>query len=475
VFIWRYGTACFCGLVILRTCSDELSFLYFTSILRQIMSIQANSQPFASASRLLKGGVVAGFMCLAALMATLLAVNPAAASQVVGEVTLTIGKSRIDRNDGATEPQKGGSVQEGDVIRTTDNGHVHIRFIDGARVSVRPNSVFRIHEFKYSPADPAASVVRLSLDSGEARSISGAAAQAAKDRFRLNTPLVAIGVKGTDFVTQVSKDVIRVTVNQGAIVMAPFDSGCKAESLGVCNTTRAKELTAEMLGQALVYRLGTVDPSFQNVGKSGQVDSNKLLQLDRQVREGAEKPLASDTEAKNPLNALGTNRLIWGRWAKDALVNDTLTVPFLEAMRGNEVTVGDGYYFLFREPSNINVLPTLTTKTDFGLKSSSAYFRNASNEVLPATVQSGSLSIDFGAKTFATQLGLSAEGTGLQTFSQSGSINSNTGIFLGKSGAEANPSSSLAGAISLDARQAGYLFKTQLGRGTFVGATLWGR
>ncbi|MFY8192307.1 MAG: FecR family protein, partial [Limnohabitans sp.] len=115
-------------------------------------------------------------------------------SQVVGEVTLTIGKSNIERANNLAEPQKGGSVQEGDVIRTADNGHVHIRFIDGARVSVRPNSVFRIHEFKYSPADPAASVVRLSLDSGEARSISGAAAQAAKDRFRLNTPLVAIGV-----------------------------------------------------------------------------------------------------------------------------------------------------------------------------------------------------------------------------------------------------------------------------------------
>ena len=154
----------------------------------------------------------------------------AQAAQVVGEVTLTIGKSKIERSANEAEPQKGGSVQEGDVIRTSDNGHVHIRFIDGARVSVRPNSVFHIHEFKYSPADPAASVVRLSLDSGEARSISGAAAQAAKERFRLNTPLVAIGVKGTDFVTQVSKDVIRVTVNQGAIVMAPFDSGCKADA-----------------------------------------------------------------------------------------------------------------------------------------------------------------------------------------------------------------------------------------------------
>ncbi|MFM1948132.1 MAG: hypothetical protein RL706_153 [Pseudomonadota bacterium] len=435
------------------------------------MPIQAIFNPLSSAARLLRGDAVAMVLGMLAMCLSSVAI----ASQVVGEVTLTIGKSKIERSTQEAEPQKGGSVQEGDVIRTSDNGHVHIRFIDGARVSVRPNSVFRIHEFKYSPADPAASVVRLSLDSGEARSISGAAAQAAKERFRLNTPLVAIGVKGTDFVTQVSKDVIRVTVNQGAIVMAPFDSGCKADALGVCTTARAKELTAEMLGQALVYRLGSTDPSFQNVSKPGQADNSKLLQLDRQVRDASDKPLASDTEAKNPLNALGNNRLIWGRWARDPIANDSLTVPFLDAMRGNEVTVGDGYYFLFREPSNINVLPTLTTKTDFGLKSSSAYYRNAANEMVPATVSNGSLSIDFGAKTFATQLGLSAEGAGLQSFSQSGNINAANGIFLGRSGPEASPTSSLAGAISLDARQAGYLFKTQVGRGTFVGATLWGR
>lgn len=435
------------------------------------MPNQAIFNPLSSAARLLRGGAVAMVLGMLAMCLS----SVANASQVVGEVTLTIGKSKIERSANEAEPQKGGSVQEGDVIRTSDNGHVHIRFIDGARVSVRPNSVFRIHEFKYSPADPAASVVRLSLDSGEARSISGAAAQAAKERFRLNTPLVAIGVKGTDFVTQVSKDVIRVTVNQGAIVMAPFDSGCKADTLGVCTTARAKELTADMLGQALVFRLGSTDPSFQNVSKPGQSDNTKLLQLDRQVRDAAEKPLASDTETKNPLNAVGNNRLIWGRWARDPIANDSLTVPFLEAMRGNEVTVGDGYYFLFREPSNINVLPTLTTKTDFGLKSASAYYRNAANEMVPATVSAGSLSIDFGAKTYATQLGLSAEGTGLQTFSQSGSINSNTGIFLGRTGPDAAPTSSLAGAISLDARQAGYLFKTQIGRGSFVGATLWGR
>ena len=141
----------------------------------QNMSIQAFKKLKTSAAGLLKRGVVGAAMAM--LLMCLASV--AMASQVVGEVTLTIGKSKIERSTQEAEPQKGGSVQEGDVIRTSDNGHVHIRFIDGARVSVRPNSVFRIHEFKYSPADPAASVVRLSLDSGEARSISGAAAQAA--------------------------------------------------------------------------------------------------------------------------------------------------------------------------------------------------------------------------------------------------------------------------------------------------------
>ena len=440
------------------------------------MSIQAFTNPTNLAAGLLKRGVVGCAMGIAWMCMTALAM----ASQVVGEVTLTIGKSKIERSTQEAETQKGGSVQEGDVIRTSDNGHVHIRFIDGARVSVRPNSVFRIHEFKYSPSDPAASVVRLSLDSGEARSISGAAAQAAKERFRLNTPLVAIGVKGTDFVTQVSKETIRVTVNQGAIVMAPFDSGCKAEALGVCTTSRAKELTAEMLGQALVYRLGSADPSLQNIGKPGQSDASRVLLLDRQTREGADRPLASETEAKNPLNAVAATKLIWGRWGKDAIPSDSITVPFLDALKGNEVTVGDGYYFLFREPSNINLLPSLTTKVDFGLKSSSAYYRNAANEMQPATVQSGTLGVDFANKTFNTKLNLSAQGTGVQSFSQSGTLNAGTGIFLSNSTAVANSNvGSVAGAITLDARQAGFLFRapvtTSIGAGIFSGATLWGR
>jgi hypothetical protein len=175
------------------------------------------------------------------------------AATPAGEVTLVIGQASIDRQAASLKAvQKGDAIHPGDTIKTTANGHVHIRFVDGGLVSVRPNSHFTIHEFRYNPDQPAASVVRLSLERGEVRSISGQAAQEAKDRFRLNTPLVAIGVKGTDFVTRASATDTRVTVNQGAIVMAPFDQSCRAEALGVCTGARAKDLTADMIGMALV-------------------------------------------------------------------------------------------------------------------------------------------------------------------------------------------------------------------------------
>ena len=427
------------------------------------MSIQAFTNPITSVARLLKRGAV-GFamglclMCLASV---------AMASQVVGEVTLTIGKSKIERSTQEAEPQKGGSVQEGDVIRTSDNGHVHIRFIDGARVSVRPNSVFRIHEFKYSPADPAASVVRLSLDSGEARSISGAAAQAAKERFRLNTPLVAIGVKGTDFVTQVSKETIRVTVNQGAIVMAPFDQNCKAQALGVCSGSRARELTADMVGMALIYKSGFTDPSLQIL--PGVKDPAKPLSQDRK---GIDDPKVNSVDDKLLEGLFPVARLAWGRWSRTPAPGDSLTLSFRDAMQGRDVTVGDGYYFLFREPSAVNLLPSLTSQAEFKLNASAAQYRSPSNEVSAAQVESASLNVDFAARTFATQLKVTAPGINPQGFSYSGKVDPVSGIFLSETN---NSKGSLAGSLTMTGRQAGYLFSQPVGNGNLSGATLWGR
>jgi len=389
----------------------------------------------------------------------------------VGEITLVIGQSEVEREaQTVLQAKKGGAILEGDVIKTSASGHVHIRFVDGALVSVRPNSVFTIHEFKYKATDPAASVVRLSLGKGEVRSISGAAAQAAKDRFRLNTPLVAIGVKGTDFVTQTGADTTRVTVNQGAIVMAPFDHSCRAEALGVCSGSRARELTADMAGMALVYRNGAADPGFQLTPT--QKDAGKLQPQSGQLKDGVDRVSSSSKEGMRPEDVVTPSNLVWGRWSQAPLPGDSLTIGFRDAMSGNEVTVGDGYYFLFRNPGSPNLLPSLNSQVDFKLGASSAQYRLPSNEVTAATVDSGKLSIDFAQRSYATQLQVSAEGIPSQNLQFSGKVDTSTGIFLGSG---ANGQGALSGALTLNGRQAGYFFRAPVNNGSLSGATLWGR
>ena len=408
----------------------------------------------------------AAFVCASCLW-----VGAANATNRVGEVTLVIGQSEIERPSVPLSAiRKGDPIVQGDVIKTTGNGHVHVRFIDGALISVRPNSTLTIQDFQYNPADPAASVVRLNLSRGEVRSVSGAAAQAAKDKFRLNTPLVAIGVKGTDFVTQTNGQGTRVTVNQGAIVMAPFDQNCRADALGICSGQRARELTADMIGLTLVYVNGAVDPSFQLT--SGKKEVSKLQPQDNQLKDISDKTSSSNKEGVKPEDLVADTRLIWGRWSKAPAPGDQLTMGFREALNGNEVTVGDGYYFLFRSPGSPNLLSSLNRQVDFKLNASSALYRQPSNEIIAANVNSGALSIDFAQRTYATQLQVSAEGIAQQNIQFNGKIDPVSGIFLGTG---ANGQASLGGALTLNGNQAGYLFRSPVGNGTLSGATLWGR
>ena len=165
----------------------------------------------------------------------------------VGEITLTIGRAMVVSPAGESTPaQRGSKIQSGDRVETSDGGHVHIRFIDGALVSVRPTSRLVIEDYQYNPALPALSTVRFRLDQGVTRAISGEAAHAAKDRFRLNTPLVAIGVRGTDFVVRTQAGQTLAAVNQGSIVMAPFGEGCVASALGPCTSAASRYLSADM-------------------------------------------------------------------------------------------------------------------------------------------------------------------------------------------------------------------------------------
>ncbi len=528
--------------------------------------------------------------------------------QDIGNVSFLIGKATLLRQGVSMAVTQSSTLQVGDDLVTQDNGHIHVRFVDGAMVSLRPSSLLKIKAYRFDPQNPSNSEVRFELEQGVVRAISGQAAESAKDKFRLNTPLAAIGVKGTDFVVEATKSRVNAIVNQGAIVLAPFDAQCKASSTGPCATAFAKELTAALKGMALTYSMSMPSPQLLPMG---QLKGSELLNLlppmggvISQSTGGFASANNSNSNANNnsegltgnpggssvsstgsstvnstgsststagtvtsvgsantaPVNATtnastsastnvpgaaassgfssanannantSNNRvqqtqvdgqvystanqilnrtvsdtsLVWGRWGAPN-PQDNLTIVFKDAMQNRAVTIGDGYFFLFRQENNVpNLLSLQQGNVNFALQSSYAYFLDLGNNVSQATVNSGTLGVNFSTLDVKTTLNLTAQtpssavlsstsgaATSLnQTLTATAKLNPSSGIFLLSpvatpavslapypplSATTSVASPTVAGAVSLDSKQAGYLFTLPTVSGAFKGATLWGR
>ncbi len=423
----------------------------------------------------------------------------------VGKVTLVLGQATLVSSNGVTSSlQKGSSVKPGDRIETAGGGHVHIRFVDDALVSVRPSSRLIIEEYEYNPAKVLESQVRFKLETGVARAISGAAAESAKERFRLNTPLVAIGVRGTDFVVNSQLDQTTAHVNQGAIVMAPLGAGCQASALGPCNTSAATLVSAQMgnvlaeykdgLGQPELkpyfvrstYFAAAPDPdarSAKSPANPAKVDvaakpDNSVIQVTSVVSGGiftaaveelphvpgpVEPPVMPPTPPAPPA-------LVWGHWVKPTGSGD-FSEPFRVAALGRDVTVGNNDYVLYRAPSDTGlaaIQPSLGT-VGFQLQQAHALFRPWGGVNQEATAGTGTLSINFATRQFQTQLELNHAAAGAHTLTSQGVVLSD-GMFGG-----ATATQKVIGATTLDGKNAGYMFEKNVDSGIFNGITLWAR
>lgn len=221
----------------------------------------------------------------------------------VGEVSLVLGRAWLEPVGQARQLIAPGTmVRPSDRIHTESNGHVHIRFIDQALVSVRPDSRLEIVQYDFRPDLPNSTSIKLNLEEGVTRSISGRGASSARDRFRLNTPIAAIGVRGTDFVVSASQQSVRASVNEGVIVMAPFSSECSADTFGPC-LANAIELTDSSL-QILEIQGATGVPELLPATLERDPDMMRaevatVLAMQEQVPPADEKTAATEVYLEN--------------------------------------------------------------------------------------------------------------------------------------------------------------------------------
>ena len=432
---------------------------------------------------------------------------------LVGTVSLVLGKATIESGSPtlsrAVKP--GSRVRVHDRIVTSTNGHVHIHFVDDALLSVRPDSRLEITRYDYDPARPALSAVKFDLIEGVTRAISGKAAKAARQRFRLNTPIAAIGVRGTDFTVSAKAGSTRALVNEGTIVLAPFSEDCRADAFGPCGTnsielssaamevieldgstplprlvpvTGAQNLTAMRTGaqQAIRSSQGADEASSaENNGArveevSAVLVTNSAVLVTNNVAGDLEEVATEPEPAPRPeftpeqaieIADVADRQLIWGRYSNAGLgAQERITLSLDEARNGKKVTVGNFDYGLFRGENDKKRLDSGLTVVSFGLSSAQAFY-NSSSGVVAMEVGGGTLDIDFQENSFTTLLNLNHSLTGELEFAAGGLLFGG-GFFHSRT-----DSQTIAGAVSFDGSEAGYYFEQQLLQGDSQGLTLW--
>lgn len=167
---------------------------------------------------------------LLALALLLLATGTRAAEEIAGRVLLGLGTPiAVDAEGNERALGRGVEVRQGDTLRTGAGDRLQVRFTDGARLAMRPDSEISVDEYSFAEtAPPAQTRVTMSLTRGGFRTITGAIAERNRRAYRVQTPFAVIGVRGTDWSAVIDDlgdgDNLILGVNEGGI-FAENDGG----------------------------------------------------------------------------------------------------------------------------------------------------------------------------------------------------------------------------------------------------------
>jgi hypothetical protein len=173
-------------------------------------------------------------LCLAvcALVGAVAVCTPAAWAQpaaAVGRISLAIGEAyRVGPDGQRTALQVGDTLHEQDRLVTGANALLMVMFVDQARLSLRADTEVLIRHYRID-ASGVGTQLDMELVRGTVRQISGEAARRQPERYRLNTPIATIGVRGTDFLARASASKVETYVHEGTIVVLPPADQCRAD------------------------------------------------------------------------------------------------------------------------------------------------------------------------------------------------------------------------------------------------------
>ena len=149
-------------------------------------------------------------------MASML-ISTATFANVVGTVIFKAGDVSVTHEDKSViTAEKNTALNAGDTIETRE-GRVQFSLIDGGKVSLQPNSVFKINKYEFSGKEDGSEFAFTELIKGGLRTISGLIGHKHRDRYQLKTAVATIGIRGTEFTVNFNNNELLMTTNHGSV------------------------------------------------------------------------------------------------------------------------------------------------------------------------------------------------------------------------------------------------------------------
>lgn len=438
------------------------------------------------------------------LTAGLLLAACAAQAAEAGKVIFVAGASRIANRAAALD----GAVNEGELLTTGADGYIYIKTIDNGLFILRPNTQARIATYHVDTVNPANTHVKLELISGVARSQSGQAVKLARQNFRFNTPVAAIGVRGTDFTVFTDQDTSRVTVISGGITVSGFSGACRPEGSGPCEGNTGRELSAAQKGLLLQVQRGQTAPQLLQGNNSlapdmvapprsdepGKVAANgSVLTTDPSLDPKKNQVIqqVADSKAQNDKNTLlppaeqvttdptptppvppqPPKEVSWGRWTTIAEQGPT---GGLSKAGADRIAMTEDFA-LFRSRTGSDFVTPKNGAVSFNMSSASAVVKDQlTAQKSLATVQNALLTMNFDKATFATSFDLLTAQSDVFKLGSSGKVGSD-GLFSSVNRSIPGMNIGVTGLMT-DVNNATYLFQGGLdGRRVVNGAIVWAK
>ncbi len=339
-----------------------------------------------------------------------------------GRIVFVAGQAHI----GAQAVALGDAVQEGAEIVTGADGYVYLKTIDDGFLILRPDSRARIVAYHVDTKNPNNTRVKLELLNGVARTISGKGVKQARQNFRFNTPVAAIGVRGTDFTVFTDQETSRVAVISGGVVVSGFSGACGPEGGGPCEGGASRELFANQVGQLLEVSKGQVAPQLMpsqglspdlnappRLDEPGEKDMGNGraagdINLDTQKSANLllfNPPIVPPAVTAPPEQPQPQSQIIWGRW--QAILGQSATIDLSKVSESGSKRVASNSYFAVLQSKGAEWQAPTQGSMGFALKQSEAIILDeSSSKMTAARLEGGKLQVDFAKASFATSFTL---------------------------------------------------------------------